>query len=73
MDFDKMTEKLRGFFQAAQSLAMRKNNQSLEPEHVLRVMLDDDQNVTDSLVTAAGGNITTLRKNWIRHWRNCQS
>ena len=62
MDFDKMTEKLRAFFQAAQSLAMRKNNQSLEPEHLLRVMLDDDQNVTDSLVTAAGGNITTLRQ-----------
>lgn len=62
MDFDKMTEKLRSFFQAAQSLAMRKNNQSLEPEHLLRVMLDDNQNVTDSLVTAAGGNITTLRQ-----------
>jgi ATP-dependent Clp protease ATP-binding subunit ClpB len=63
MDFDKMTEKLRAFYQAAQSLAMRKNNQSLEPEHVLRVMLDDDQNVTDSLITSAGGNITTLRQN----------
>ncbi len=62
MDFEKMTEKLRSFFQAAQSLAMRKNNQSLEPEHLLRVMLDDDQNVTDSLVTAAGGNITSLRQ-----------
>ncbi|PCI01661.1 MAG: ATP-dependent chaperone ClpB [Alphaproteobacteria bacterium] len=61
MDFDKMTEKLRGFFQAAQSLAMRKNNQSLEPEHLLRVMLDDDQGVTDSLVIAAGGNLGTLK------------
>jgi ATP-dependent Clp protease ATP-binding subunit ClpB len=61
MDFDKMTEKLRAFFQAAQSLALRKNNQSLEPEHLLRVMLDDDQGVTDSLITAAGGNLATLR------------
>ena len=61
MDFDKMTEKLRGFLQAAQTLAMRKNNQSLEPEHVLRVMLDDEQGVTDSIVTAAGGNLQTLR------------
>ena len=35
----------------------------MEPEHLLRVMLDDDQNVTDSLITSAGGNITTLRQN----------
>jgi ATP-dependent Clp protease ATP-binding subunit ClpB len=62
MDFDKMTEKLRGFLQAAQSLALRKNNQSLEPEHLLRVMLDDDQAVTDSLVTAAGGDLIRLKK-----------
>lgn len=61
MDFEKMTEKLRGFLQAAQTLAMRKNNQSLEPEHLLRVMLDDEQAVTDSLVTAAGGNLQTLK------------
>ncbi len=61
MDFEKMTEKLRGFMQAAQTLAMRKNNQSLEPDHLLRVMMDDDQNVTDSLVTAAGGDVATLR------------
>jgi len=61
MDFEKMTEKLRGFVQAAQTLAMRKNNQSLEPDHLLRVMMDDDQNVTDSLVIAAGGDASTLR------------
>lgn len=61
MDFEKMTEKLRSFMQAAQTLAMRKNNQSLEPDHLLRVMMDDDQNVTDSLVTAAGGDVATLR------------
>lgn len=62
MDFDKLTEKLRAFLQASQTLAMRKNNQSLEPEHVLRVMLDDDQNVTESLITAAGGNVALLRQ-----------
>jgi ATP-dependent Clp protease ATP-binding subunit ClpB len=61
MDFEKMTEKLRSFMPAAQTLAMRKNNQSLEPDHLLRVMMDDDQNVTDSLVTAAGGDVATLR------------
>jgi len=62
MNFDQLTEKLRSFLQAAQVLAMRKNNQSLEPEHLLWIMLDDDQGVTESLVTAAGGNVTLLRQ-----------
>jgi ATP-dependent Clp protease ATP-binding subunit ClpB len=61
MDFDKMTEKVRGFFQAAQTLATRKNNQSLEPEHLLRVMLDDDTGLTETLVRTAGGDPAKLR------------
>ena len=56
-----MTEKLRSFIQQAQTLAIRKDNQSLEPEHVLRVMLDDEQNVTDMLVSAAGGDVQKLK------------
>jgi ATP-dependent Clp protease ATP-binding subunit ClpB len=62
MDFDKMTEKLRAFLQQCQSLAVRKNHQSLEPEHLLRVMLDDDQAVTENIIRNAGGNIDTLKK-----------
>ncbi len=61
MDFDKMTEKLRAFLQQAQTLAIRKNHQSLEPEHLMRVMLDDDQGVTDNLIQAAGGNPQALK------------
>ncbi|NBX66222.1 MAG: ATP-dependent chaperone ClpB [Proteobacteria bacterium] len=61
MDFDRMTEKVRGFFQAAQTLAIRKSNQSLEPDHLLRVMLDDDQNITETLVRAAGGDPIKLK------------
>jgi ATP-dependent Clp protease ATP-binding subunit ClpB len=62
MDFEKMTEKLKSFFQQAQTLAIRKNNQSLEPEHLLRVMLDDDQNVTRNLIQAAGGDPMALQR-----------
>ena len=35
MDFERFTEKSRGFLQKAQTLAMRRNNQSMEPEHLL--------------------------------------
>ncbi len=63
MDFDKMTEKVRSFFQAAQTLATRKNNQSLEPEHLLRVMMDDDSALVDTLVRASSGNPDKLKNN----------
>ena len=42
MDFERFTEKSRGFLQKAQTLASRSSHQSLEPEHMLKVMLDDE-------------------------------
>jgi len=42
MDFERFTEKSRSFLQKAQTLAMRSTHQSLEPEHLLRVMLNDE-------------------------------
>ena len=41
MNFENLTEKLKTYIQHAQTLAMRSNQQSLEPEHLLKVMLDD--------------------------------
>ena len=46
MEFDRFTEKSRGFLQAAQTLAMRNDHQSLEPEHLLKVMLEDEDGHT---------------------------
>jgi ATP-dependent Clp protease ATP-binding subunit ClpB len=62
MDFDKFTEKTRGFLQKAQTLAMRSDHQSLEPEHLLKVMLDDEDAVTVRLIDAAGGRSAAVRK-----------
>jgi len=62
MDFERFTEKSRGFLQKAQTLAMRKNNQSLEPEHLLRVMLDDEDGFIRKLVQAAEGDAQRLSK-----------
>lgn len=56
-----MTEKVRSFFQAAQTLASRKNHQSLEPEHLLRVMLDDDTGLVETLVRSASGDPVKLK------------
>jgi ATP-dependent Clp protease ATP-binding subunit ClpB len=60
MDFEKFTEKSRSYIQRAQTLAMRSDHQSMEPEHLLRVMLDDEDGLVKSLVLAAGGDSERL-------------
>ena len=39
MDFEKYTERSRGFLQAAQTLALRQGHQQLTPEHLLKALL----------------------------------
>lgn len=56
MDFDKFTEKSKGYIQKAQTLAMRNKHQSMEPEHLLRVMLDDEERLIQKLIQSAGGD-----------------
>ncbi len=56
MDFEKYTERSRGFIQAAQSLALREGHQKFSPEHVLKVLLDDEEGLASGLINAAGGD-----------------
>ena len=56
MDFEKFTERSRGFIQAAQAIAMRESHQRFTPEHLLKALLDDDQGLAANLINAAGGN-----------------
>jgi len=60
MDFEKFTEKSRSFLQQAQTLAMRSDHQSMEPEHLLKVMLDDEDAIIARLITEAGGDIARI-------------
>jgi ATP-dependent Clp protease ATP-binding subunit ClpB len=62
MDFDKFTEKSRSLLQHAQTLALRSGHQSLEPEHLLKVMLQDEDHITERLVTASGGDLARLTR-----------
>jgi ATP-dependent Clp protease ATP-binding subunit ClpB len=55
MDFEKYTERARGFLQAAQSLALREGHQRFTAEHVLKVLLDDEEGLAANLIKAAGG------------------
>ena len=56
MDFEKYTERVRGFIQSAQTLALTNNHQRLEPEHLLKVLLADQEGLAADLIRAAGGN-----------------
>ncbi len=60
MDFDKLTEKTKSLLQAAQSLALRQSHQSLEPEHMMRAMLDDSQGIVVKLLQAAGADVPRI-------------
>jgi ATP-dependent Clp protease ATP-binding subunit ClpB len=55
MNFEKYTERARGFVQSAQSLAMREGNPQFTPEHLLKVLLDDEQGLSAGLIDRGGG------------------
>ncbi|MBK8544047.1 MAG: ATP-dependent chaperone ClpB [Caulobacteraceae bacterium] len=56
MDMEKLTERARGFVQAAQTIAIREQNQQLETQHLLKALLDDREGLAASLLAAAGAN-----------------
>jgi ATP-dependent Clp protease ATP-binding subunit ClpB len=56
MNFEKYTERARGFVQSAQSLALREGHQQFTPEHLLKVLLDDPEGLAGGLIDRAGGN-----------------
>ena len=56
MDFEKYTERSRGFIQSAQSLALREGHQRFSAEHLLKVLLDDEEGLAAGLIKAAGGD-----------------
>ena len=56
MDFEKYTERARGFLQAAQTLALGRGHQQFTPEHVLKVLLADQDGFAAGLIRAAGGD-----------------
>src|SRR5437763_15781954 len=55
MDFEKYTDRARGFVQSAQSLAQREGHQQFAPDHLLKVLLDDPEGLAAGLIDRAGG------------------
>ncbi len=61
MDIEKFTERSRGFVQSAQALALREGNQQFTPEHLLKVLMDDEEGLASRLIQAAGGRSADVR------------
>ncbi|ENS01517.1 ATP-dependent chaperone ClpB [Brucella abortus] len=61
MNIEKYTERVRGFIQSAQTFALSSGNQQFTPEHILKVLIDDDEGLAASLVERAGGRVGDVR------------
>src|SRR6476661_1133619 len=56
MNIEKYSERVRGFLQSAQTHALAEGNPQFTAEHVLKVLLDDDQGMASALIERAGGD-----------------
>ncbi|KJS16119.1 MAG: ATPase AAA [Hoeflea sp. BRH_c9] len=61
MNIEKYSERVRGFIQSAQSYALAEGHQQFMPEHLLKVLMDDDQGMASSLIERAGGRSAEVR------------
>ncbi len=62
MDLEKLTDRARGFLQAAQTIAVREHHQRIAPAHLLKALLDDEQGMAAGLIDAAGGDSKAAKR-----------
>jgi ATP-dependent Clp protease ATP-binding subunit ClpB len=62
MDFEKFTDRAKGFVQAAQTIAVREHHQRIAPAHLLKALLDDSEGMAAGLIASAGGDAATARR-----------
>jgi ATP-dependent Clp protease ATP-binding subunit ClpB len=56
MNFERYTDRAKGFVQAGQSLALRDNHQQFTPEHLLKVLIHDPEGLAAGLIQRAGAD-----------------
>ena len=62
MNIEKFTERSQGFIQSAKGVAERHDNQFVTPEHLLKVLLDDNEGMCAELIKVAGGDPKKAKK-----------
>ncbi|MBN9038751.1 MAG: ATP-dependent chaperone ClpB [Rhizobiales bacterium] len=61
MNIEKYSERVRGFIQSAQTMALSRGHQQFTPEHILKVLVDDEEGLAASLIERAGGRAKDVR------------
>lgn len=61
MDFEKLTDRSKELMQDIINLAAANRNQYITPLHLLKVLLDDKNDLIVNLILKAGGSITQIR------------
>ena len=56
MDLERFTERSRSFIQTAQGVAAQNGHQQFTPSHLLKVLLQDETGLSNSLIRLAGGD-----------------
>jgi ATP-dependent Clp protease ATP-binding subunit ClpB len=56
------TDRAKGFLQSGQSIALREGHQQFAPEHLLKVLLDDEEGLASGLIGRAGGDAALVRQ-----------
>src|SRR5215203_4316063 len=62
MDFEKLTDRARGFLQAGQTIAVREHHQRIVPAHLVKALLDDEQGMAAGLIQGSGGDPQAARR-----------
>src|SRR5260221_4067378 len=66
MRFEKFTTKLQEALAEAQSIALGKDQQYIEPEHLLLALLSQDDGGIAGLISKANGNPQALKKSLLQ-------
>ena len=66
MRYDKFTTQLQTGMAEAQSLALGRDHQQIEPAHLLLALLDQEDGGVAGIIAKAGGNAGSLKKNLLQ-------
>jgi len=66
MDFDRLTSQFRTAIERAHELVVQKNQQFIEPQHVLLAQLDEEKSGIGGLLSRAGGDVGQIKSELTR-------
>ena len=62
MDFEKMTQKAQQAIMKTQQIAQDKNNQLIEPIHILAALIEQDDSIVPALATKIAGGVIAIKE-----------